>query len=247
MDAQFRPDMAEKRIVFKGGFQRELPSVGISGDTLPRRIFFLSPASISGIRSKMLSNPHAQFDLARRIRHSGVPLGEIYSIISGLYFRGKLRYAETFGNPPPGMSAVHIITPAAGLLLPTALVILAYLEGISAAAIDPSNRQYREALDRDALRLRTLIEPSTEVILLGSVATLKYVEPLLEIFGQRLLFPAEFAGRGNMSRGSLLLRPSSEGHPLKHVSVARAVRHGKQTPKTGDPNPLSAKKPSTGS
>ncbi len=225
--------MAEKRIVFKGGFERELPSVGMSRDTLPRRIFFLSPASISGVRSKMLFNPCGQFDLAQRIRHSGVPLGDVYSFISRLYFRGKLRYAETFGNPPPGMSAVHIITPAAGLLLPTALVTLADLASISAASIDPSNRQYREALDRDALRLRTLIEPSTEVILLGSVATPKYVEPLLEIFGERLLFPAEFAGRGNMSRGSLLLRRSSEGQPLEHVPVAHAARHGKRPTKNG--------------
>jgi hypothetical protein len=224
--------VAEKDIVFEAESPgTDLTRVGSPRDTQPRRIFVLSPANVSGIRSKMLFNPHAQFDLALRIRRSGASLGEVYSFVSGLYFRGKLRYAETFGNPPRGVSPVHIITPAAGLVLPSALVTLADLENISAAPIDPSNRQYRESLDRDALLLRKLIEPSTDVVLLGSVATPKYVEPLLEIFGERLLFPIEFVGRGNMSRGSLLLRRSSEGHALEYAPVARVVRHGKRPAK----------------
>jgi hypothetical protein len=60
---------------------------------------------------------------------------------------------------------------------------------------------------------------SYEVILLGSVATGKYTETLLPILGQRLLFPADFAGRGDMSRGALLLRSVAAGKELSYVPV----------------------------
>ena len=50
----------------------------------------------------------------------------------------------------------------------------------------------------------------TQFVLLGSVATDKYVGPLLDVFGDRLYFPATFAGRGDMSRGGLLLRARGE-------------------------------------
>jgi predicted kinase len=70
-----------------------------------------------------------------------------------------------------------------------------------------------------------------EVVLLGSVATPKYVEPLLEIFGERLMFPQEFVGRGDMSRGGLMLRCASEMRELTYVPVAGAVRHGARPPK----------------
>jgi hypothetical protein len=70
-----------------------------------------------------------------------------------------------------------------------------------------------------------------EVVLLGSVATPKYVEPLLGIFGERLMFPAEFVGRGDMSRGGLLLRYAREQAQLTYVPVAGAVRHGARPPR----------------
>jgi len=52
------------------------------------------------------------------------------------------------------------------------------------------------------------------------------VGPLLDVFGDRLLFPATFAGRGDMSRGGLLLRCAQSGTPLECVPVRGAVRHG---------------------
>jgi hypothetical protein len=70
-----------------------------------------------------------------------------------------------------------------------------------------------------------------KVVLLGSVATPKYVEPLLGIFGERLMFPAEFAGRGDMSRGGLMLRCARSGEQLTYVPVATAMRHGPRPPK----------------
>jgi hypothetical protein len=69
------------------------------------------------------------------------------------------------------------------------------------------------------------------VILLGSIATTKYVDPLLGVFGERLRFPADFVGRGDMSRGGLLLRHVDSRVELDYIRVATAVRHGKRPPK----------------
>jgi len=191
----------------------------------------LSPANSSGIRARMLFSPNAQFDLAHRLRNSGVPLGEAFSFISGLYFRGKLAYAENFKNPPPGVAGVHIITAAAGLLLPEELMTLPRLKSISATRVDPDNPDYRKPLDRDARSLREIVDSNTQLVLLGSIATPKYVQPLLEIFGERLLFPKDFVGRGDMSRGSLLLRCCSLESPLEYEPVLGATRSGRRPAK----------------
>ena len=73
--------------------------------------------------------------------------------------------------------------------------------------------------------------PECRIVLLGSVATDKYVEPLLAVFGPRLLFPAEFAGRGDMSRGGLMLRAARTGVELGYVPAAEARRHGPRPPR----------------
>jgi hypothetical protein len=75
------------------------------------------------------------------------------------------------------------------------------------------------------------IGPECDVILLGSIASQKYVELLVEIFGDRLRFPVEFVGRGDMSRGGLLLRKATEGVELEYVPVLGAVRRGARPPK----------------
>ncbi len=220
--------MVEKRIIFQGhspGNPTLPPGRAVEQ---PRRIFLLSPANASGVRAKMLFGGASKFDLAIRLRDLGASLGEVYSFISGLYFRGKLTYAETFRNPPAGVPGIHIITAAAGLVLPDTLVTLEDLRRISATAIDPSNPAYRGPLDRDARHLRTLMESDTEVVLLGSIATFKYAEPLIEVFGDRLVFPEEFVGRGDMSRGGLLLRSCSAARPLNYVPVSSAQRRGKR-------------------
>jgi hypothetical protein len=176
----------------------------------------------------MLFNGRAQFELAVRLRNSGAPLGEIYSFISGLYFRGKLAYALSFSNPPPGVAGIHIITPAAGLLPPAQAVTLPQLRVLSSEDVHSDNHFYRGPLNRDALRLRDVLDSETEIVLLGSIASPKYVEPLLEVFGKKLVFPEEFVGRGDMSRGGLLLRSCGDGLPLRHIAVLHAVRHGKR-------------------
>jgi hypothetical protein len=108
---------------------------------------------------------------------------------------------------------------------------LARLKSVSASNVDAENPEYRKPLDRDAFRLRELLEPDTQIVLLGSIATEKYAQPLLEVFGKRLLFPRDFVGRGDMSRGGLLLRCCSTGSALEYVPVLGATRRGRRTPR----------------
>ena len=95
--------------------------------------------------------------------------------------------------------------------------------------IEANHPAYRIPLQRDLSQLQRF--PDVEVVLLGSVASNKYVDVLLEVFGERLLFPVEFVGRGDMSRGGLLLRAAEAGQELTYVPVAGAVRRGRRPPK----------------
>jgi hypothetical protein len=192
----------------------------------PRRIFVLSPANAAGLRGKLLLSRVSQAPLMEQLRHRGAPLGEIFSFISGLYFRGKLAYARAYNDPPRRIPGVLVITASGGLVSPDRELKLAELREVVAGLVNPRESRYRVPLVRDALLLRDQMGPSCEVVLLGSIATSKYIEPLLDIFGQRLMFPAEFVGRGDMSRGGLLLRCVREQMQLTYVPVAGAVLHG---------------------
>jgi hypothetical protein len=193
----------------------------------PSRVFLLSPAHCGGERAALLFRDGADFDLARRVRRPpGVPLGEIFSFLSGLYFRGKLAYAEAFAAPPPGVAGVYVITPSEGLRRADEPTDLARLRRYAQVDIDLEDARYHRPLRRDVRRLAGELVPAGEVVLLGSVATAKYVDPLLEILGDRLRFPSEFVGRGDMSRGGLLLRCVRNGRELAYVPVAGAVRRG---------------------
>jgi hypothetical protein len=196
-----------------------------------KRVFLLSPANAAGKRAQILLRDAAEFDLAQRLRKQGLTLGEAFSFISGLYFRGKLAYATAFAAPPAGAPGVLVITACGGLMSPAKLMSHAELCAISTARVDASEPRYRIPLDRDARRLHEQISGDCEIVLLGSVATSKYVEPLLAIFGERLVFPSEFAGRGDMSRGGLMLRCVSQGTELNYVSILTAERHGSRPAK----------------
>jgi len=196
------------------------------------RIFLLSPAGCSGKRAELLLREGARFDLALRLREpQGVALGEVFAFLSGLYFRGKLAYARAFARPPEGTPGALVITSNAGLVPTQRPVTVEALRGYSQVAIDAAEPRYRRPLLRDASRLARLAGPGAEVVLLGSIATGKYVEPLLEVFGPRLLFPPEFVGRGDMSRGGLLLRHAREGRELSYLPVGGSVRHGPRPPR----------------
>jgi hypothetical protein len=201
-------------------------------------IFLLSPASTGGERARIIFREQARFDLALQLRTpEGAQLGDVFSFLSGLYFRGKLTYARAFARPPAGAPGVLVITPSEGLRSPDILVTLDRLRGYAKVPIDVAETRYLQPLMRDAKGLCELIGPDCDVVLLGSVATGKYVEPLTEVFGGRLLFPTDFVGRGDMSRGGLLLRAAADQRELGYGPIAGAVRHGarpeKLTPRPG--------------
>ncbi len=195
------------------------------------RVFLLSPASSAGPRADVLTNPGAGFDLARRLRQGGAPLGEVFSFLSGLYFRGKLAYARAFADPPPGAPGVLVITPCDGLVSPDEPVTLEELRGYAGVPIDVADHRYLAPLLGDAIRLAGTARPPCGVVLLGSVATDKYRAPLGAVFGERLLFPPAFAGRGDMSRGGLLLRAVDSGEELAYAPLEGAARRGERPPK----------------
>jgi len=201
-----------------------------------KRVFLLSPANAGGARAKLILRDAATFDLPRGLGNGGSPLGEIFSFISGLYFRGKLAYANAFAAPPNDAPGILVITACGGLICPKTLMTREELCRISAAAVDANEPKYRLPLERDAQRLAAQIGAKCEVVLLGSIATPKYVEPLLEVFGDRLVFPAEFAGRGDMSRGGLMLRCVRDGVQLSYVPVGTGQRHGVRPPRLAKSN-----------
>lgn len=179
----------------------------------------------------MLLRGAARFDLALKLREQGVALGEVFRFVSGLYFRGKLAYAEAFAAPPPGVPGILVIAPGRGLVAPETPVTLDDLREMAAVPVDEAKPRYLQPLARDAGTLAEATGPECAIILLGSVATSKYLGPLLSAFPERLLFPAEFAGRGDMSRGGLMLRCARAGIELNYIPVAGATRHGPRPPK----------------
>jgi hypothetical protein len=206
-------------------------------ESLRPRIFLLSPANCGGNRARIVLSERATFELAGRLRgREGAPIGEVFSFLSGLYFRGKLTYARAFAAPPEPQSAlsgsgVLVITPSAGLRSADTMVTREALLRFAAVDVDPADARYRRPLERSASALAHEIGSDCDVVLLGSIASPKYVEVLLKFFGDRLLFPMEFVGRGDMSRGGLMLRCAAAGQQLTHVPVAGAVRHGQRPPK----------------
>ena len=197
-----------------------------------KRVFLLSPAYAGGQRARLIMSERAQFDLARRLRSNKPPtLGEVFAFLSGLYFRGKLAYANAFAPTEAKRSAVLVITPTRGLVPAATPVGLADLQEFAGVDINEADPRYRIPLERDVRKLAKKLPPDSEVVLLGSVATGKYVDILLEHFGQRLCFPADFVGRGDMSRGGLLLRCAVDRSELAYISVTGAVRKGKRPPK----------------
>jgi hypothetical protein len=200
-----------------------------------RRIFFLSPANTAGVRAGFLLNPKATFALARHFHRSGLPLAEVFSFASGLYFRGKIAYARRFADA--GRALVRVITTNAGLVDPEMVVSPAHLRKYGRGEIDPSLPSYQRPLRKHARDLAGRLAEGGSAVLLGSIATGKYRDILLECFGERLLFPAEFVGRGDMSRGALLLRAVQAGQELAYLPVSGSVLKGGRAPRWHESHP----------
>lgn len=205
------------------------------------RVFVLSPARTDGRRAQLVFNPNAEFDTAVRLRSpEGIELGEVFSFLSGLYFRGKLTYARAFAQELGEVDPILVITPERGLVPPETRVTVTDLERFRGIDIASGDDRYVGPLRRDIDKLAAALASDAEVVLLGSIATGKYVDALLAAFGARLVFPSEFVGRGDMSRGGLLLRSASDLKELTYTSVLGAVRRGKRPPKL---EPLPRRRP----
>ena len=115
------------------------------------RVFLLSPANCGGPRARMVMSPAARFPLANQLRAAeGATLGEVFSFVSGLYFRGKLTYARRFARPPDPTDpviagGVLVITPSAGLRSADTAVTVDALHAFAGVSIDVGNDAYRTA------------------------------------------------------------------------------------------------------
>ncbi|HUQ04342.1 MAG TPA: hypothetical protein VM261_17705 [Kofleriaceae bacterium] len=185
-----------------------------------RTVFLLSPARCGGPRAQQLAASASA--LGVQLRGEGAPLGDVFAWLSALYFRGKLTYAQRFGSP-------LVMAPGLGLCAPSTSVSVAALRTMGEVAIE--SRAFVEPLRRDAEQVKATFGARTRVVLLGSIATSKYVDTLMDVFGARLLFPGDFVGRGDMSRGGLLLRAAKSGDELAYQPIAGATRHGVRPPK----------------
>jgi hypothetical protein len=201
----------------------------------PTKIFILSPARTTGKRAALILNPDSQLPLAEQLRTAaGVPLSDVFSFCSSLYFRGKATYAERFAVRPRGLANAYVITSSNGLVASQLKVTATTIERFAGVPIDPADDRYRVPLLESARDLQKRLGSSAQIILLGSIATRKYVEPLVECFGDQLLFPTDFIGRGDMSRGGLLLRAAAANQELAYQRLSTTLmRTGRRPPKLG--------------
>jgi hypothetical protein len=194
-------------------------------------VFLLSPAYCGGRRATILVKPGATSTLAVRLAAGTLTLGEAFSFMSGLYFRGKMAYATAFGNNPDGPGAL-VITPTRGLLEPERTIDRATVAEFAQVDIANAGSAFTDPLLKDARRLAASVPDEGRVVLLGSIATSKYLDVLLDVLGDRLCFPPAFIGRGDMSRGGLMLRSAASGDELDYIPAAAATtRRGPRPPK----------------
>ena len=184
------------------------------------KLFLLSPASANGVRALRLASPRAAFAAAHRLRSpEGLPIGEAFSFLSALYFRGKLAYARRFAAAAADGGSILVIAPGFGLVPPEWPLTSLRLRKLARTPVDPAHRAYSGPLRRDARDLCERLQPNSAVVLLGSIATGKYLDLLAPIFGDRLLFPRAFVGAGDMRRGSLMLRAARLGEELEYAGL----------------------------
>jgi hypothetical protein len=190
------------------------------------KLFLLSPATLNGLRAKQLMSLRAKFELAVRYRSErGVEIGDAFAFMSALYFRGKIAYARKFAVPSPliGGDGIFVITSGYGLVPADWRITEERMKRMQKIDIDMSTRNYVKPLKEHATLIARALDaegdPEAQVVLLGSVATGKYVDVLWPILGPRLRFPSAFAGLGDMARGGLMLRAAREGKELQYVTL----------------------------
>jgi hypothetical protein len=210
-------------------------------DDRPPTVFLLSPATLQGLRAQQLAAPGAGFDTARRFRSAeGIPIGEAFAFMSSLYFRGKIAYARRFAAAPPepppdGLgeedeSGIRVIAPGYGLVPPGWALTWERFRKIRRTPVDVAVRAYHRPLTQAAHVLASRLPADARIVLLGSVATGKYVDVLWPVFGDRLRFPLCFAGVGDMARGAILLRAARSGEELEYGTLDQPRQRPKSAP-----------------
>jgi hypothetical protein len=198
---------------------------------IPPRVFLLSPARLGGERAALMTAPGRRSPRALAFQREGATIGEVMTFTSSLYFRGKVAYARRFARPPRGCAGALVIVPGAGLLDVDTRVSPADVAAFAAVEVSAKEEAFTGPLRLAAGLLGERLGKRGEAVLLGSVASDKYVAVLLEVLGARLLFPPSFVGRGDMSRGALLLRSARAGTELEVVPVEGAARRGPRAPR----------------
>jgi hypothetical protein len=189
--------------------------------------FLISPASLDGRRGRQLLAVGARGVWAQRLGE-GAPIGELFSVVSSLYFRGKLAYALRFGGPERTL----IIAPGVGLVPPGWRVDRRAALRMARIRVRPDEEAYRRPLER-ACR-RELSAGDGPVVLLGSLATDRYLAVLGPLLGERLVTPAILFGTGNMRRGSLLLAAATSGEELEYVPCPAPATRTRRASRGGD-------------
>lgn len=191
-------------------------------------MFLLSPAYCGGRRAGIALKPESALPIAKQLRDGTLELGAAFAFFSGLYFRGKLAYALRFAPPASAL----VITPTRGLMSPRERVTPELIREFAAVDVVVDDLRYRGPLERDVKVLARDLPAGEKVVLLGSVSSGKYVDVLLPILGARLCYPTAFIGRGDMSRGGLLLRCVDDGTELEYDVLTPGVRpRGARPPK----------------
>lgn len=204
---------------------------GSTARALPT-VFLLSPARCGSVRAQQLIAESTGSELGKQLQApGGAPLGEVFAYLSSLYFRGKLLYARAFAHRPDGEPGVFVITPGEGLRVESEHITAHELRAYGSVEVHHENERFTAPLSRDAQQLAAAAGPATRVVLLGSIASSKYLSTLQAVFGSRLLFPADFVGRGDMSRGGLLLRGARERRELPYAPVMATVLRGPRPPR----------------
>ena len=196
-------------------------------------MFLLSPAYCGGRRAGIALRPDSTLPIAQQLRAGTLELGAAFAFFSGLYFRGKLAYAQKFaaGGTPDAPSTL-VITPTRGLMSPHERVTPELIREFATVDVALDDLRYRGPLERDLKLLARNLAATEKVVLLGSVASGKYVDLLLPLLGDRLRYPTAFIGRGDMSRGGLLLRCVDSGEELDYEPLSAGVRpRGPRPPK----------------
>lgn len=187
-------------------------------------IFLLSPARLTGARGRRILAGTGRLSTTDAFTDgSRLPLGSVYASISTLYFRGKLAYARRFGAWDEG-DPVLVITPDRGLAPADMPVDIGTLRDSATVPIALDEPRYVEPLLQSVSALRERLTSEDRVVLLGSIATPKYVDPLGRTLGTHLFVPRDFVGMGEMRRGSLLLGAVAEGRELSYIPAGSTHR-----------------------